>query len=100
MGGGIGLGSGGTSTATAQNISKINNTEKSITTFLPTNTDKIGKVSFNIEDKNETPYNPEQNQIIGETSVRGGIISKSNNYIILIIAILTLLFLLLKHKII
>ncbi len=101
MGGGIGLGAGGKSTSTASNISKINNIETSTTKFLPTNIDKIGRVNFNISDKNETPFlQPEQNQLTGEITTKKDIIAKSNNYIILVIAILTLLFLLLKHKII
>lgn len=101
MGGGMGLGAGGTSSNDTSNVSKITNTENTSVKYKPENTSDFGKIDFNISDRNTLPG--EGGQPVGENSSNESKqekISKSKNYIFFIIAILTLFFLLLKHKVI
>lgn len=95
----MGLGAGGTSTNSTSNVSKIRNSESTAVNYNPTNATTFGKVVFNISDKNKLPVG-NGGQPIGDAEEDKGKINKSKNYIFFVIAVLTLIFLLVKHKVI
>ncbi len=102
MGGGVGLGSGGTSSNQTSDISKIKNNETTTVDYLPANSSSFGKINFNISDKNIIPVG-DGGQPIGENEnndTKKTNLQKGKNWLFIILALLTLFFLLTKHKII